>query len=256
MVRYSALSLSYESDRLPALSGIASRFCGAGLRTYAAGLWREDLARGLLWYVGFDWISSSQRPLPLQAPTWSWASILLDKKADCVFYPFILDSDNQFHQEPAFRVLDVQCRPSGINPFGQVTDGVLVLQSSFNTAICTVRKNLRPFVELVLDSDIDDMVLISAEPLYADVALGASDMDDSPTTASRLVHCLFLGSSTTKSRSSDGSEWAHDYGIVVVSSVAKEDRYERIGFVQTARKIGADEVSCFDRTSVGVFRLM
>lgn len=257
VVRFSSLRLSHESDRLPALSGIASRFCGSKLKTYLAGLWREDLARGLLWFVGFDWISSSTRPLPLQAPTWSWASVLLNKEVDNIFYPFIQDFQNGFLQEPHFEVLEVHCCSSGVNSFGEVSSGgMLVLRSSFTSAVYSVRKNSRPFVELVLDSDIDgedDVVLVSLETMYSDVKLSRSDIDEEPTATSRIVHCLFLGSSTPNS--SDGSERCLDYGLVIKSSMSSEDTYERIGFVQTQKEDGSSYGNWFNQTAIGVFRL-
>ncbi len=257
VVRFSSLRLSHETDRLPALSGIASRFCGSKLKIYHAGLWREDLARGLLWFVGFDWISSSKRPLPLQAPTWSWASVLLDKEVDNIFYPFIQDLQNGFHQEPHFGVLEVQCCSSGLNPFGEVSPGgMLVLRSSFTSAVFSVRKNLRPFVQLVLDSDIDGedgVVLISVETMYSDVKLSKSDIDEEPTVTSRIVHCLFLGSSTPNS--GDGSERGLDYGLIIKPSTSSEDTYERIGFIQTPKEDGVSYGNWFNQTAIGVFRL-
>lgn len=85
---FSTLDLTHESNRLPALSGIASRFAGPVLSGYLAGLWREDLARSLLWYIGSHWKSSSRRPWPLSTPTWSWVSVVLNKQVDAGLNPF------------------------------------------------------------------------------------------------------------------------------------------------------------------------
>ena len=71
--------LTYDKDRLPALSGIAKMIYHTGaLGKYHAGLWEARMAEGLLWFVnpsidGFD-------PLPPKvglstAPSWSWASV-------------------------------------------------------------------------------------------------------------------------------------------------------------------------------------
>jgi hypothetical protein len=45
---YSRLHLTQESDRMPAISGLAVSFCGKALESYVAGIWDEDPARGLL----------------------------------------------------------------------------------------------------------------------------------------------------------------------------------------------------------------
>ena len=49
---YTTRQLSFQSDRLPAISGLAEAFEQAtGITGYAAGLWQEDLLDGLLWSV-------------------------------------------------------------------------------------------------------------------------------------------------------------------------------------------------------------
>jgi len=45
---FSALLLTHESDRLPALSGLADYFSNGNLGAYLAGVWEKDLACGLL----------------------------------------------------------------------------------------------------------------------------------------------------------------------------------------------------------------
>ena len=255
VARFAALRLSYESDRLPALSGVASRFQGSLLKTYVAGMWKEDLLRGLLWHVGFNWISSSRRPLPLRAPTWSWASMLLNKEVDSIFYPFIMGEFEGFEQEPFAKVLETHCYSSGVNPYGEVSGGTLILQSSFNSAILSVRKRLRPFVELIRDIDIeeDDLVLILVATVFGDVALTESDMDGEPPSPARIVECLFLGHSPPQT--DDGSRWTFDYGLVVKSSTSPEDSYERVGFLKTVKRMSRSYENWFNRTAIGVFKL-
>jgi hypothetical protein len=45
---FSALLLTHESDRLPALSGLADYFSNGNLGAYLTRVWEKDLARGLL----------------------------------------------------------------------------------------------------------------------------------------------------------------------------------------------------------------
>jgi hypothetical protein len=83
MQRYSRMDLTSEYDRLPAILGLARRFQQSLRVTFVAGLWLEDLHRGLLW--NRDRISTSRQseqdhevkqPRVLAkcatAPSWSW----------------------------------------------------------------------------------------------------------------------------------------------------------------------------------------
>jgi hypothetical protein len=88
MQYYSRMDLTLEYDRLPAILGLAQRFQQSFRATFVAGLWLEDIHRGLLWRVHGrkkDMISTSQKgeqnyemkypkkiPKCATAPSWSW----------------------------------------------------------------------------------------------------------------------------------------------------------------------------------------
>jgi hypothetical protein len=73
---YSHKKLTFSSDKLPAISALASEFAKETGSEYLAGLWREDLCTGLLWIP-------VESPLPngpgrsdvYRAPSWSWSSV-------------------------------------------------------------------------------------------------------------------------------------------------------------------------------------
>ncbi|KAI0466847.1 HET-domain-containing protein [Xylaria cf. heliscus] len=73
---YSRRKLTYPSDKLPALSGIARHF-GSRCQddTYVAGVWLSQLPRALLWSV-LRGERPDVRPPPTDsgAPSWSWMS--------------------------------------------------------------------------------------------------------------------------------------------------------------------------------------
>lgn len=79
---YARRALTYETDRLPALSGVATLFqkkVGGSPGAYLAGLWGGDLFKGLHWSVMGD---VATRPpdmardgLQSAPPSWSWTSI-------------------------------------------------------------------------------------------------------------------------------------------------------------------------------------
>jgi hypothetical protein len=64
---YSSMHISYESDRLPALSGLAKRFQEFGCGDYVAGIWRQSVLDDIGW-VGSGMVS---RPVTWRAPSWS-----------------------------------------------------------------------------------------------------------------------------------------------------------------------------------------
>ncbi|KAH7335103.1 heterokaryon incompatibility protein-domain-containing protein, partial [Pyrenochaeta sp. MPI-SDFR-AT-0127] len=94
---YSQTSLTFTSDKLPALSGIAKFFQRTPRNTYLAGIWKAHLPVGLAWYCS-SWVQEAPLPQPekCRAPTWSWMSI--DN-------PVTID---QHYAHPILRILDAQ----------------------------------------------------------------------------------------------------------------------------------------------------
>ena len=77
---YSKRRLTVESDKLPAISGIARAFQAAGMGAYCAGLWATDLLVGLAWSSAYHiprggWRPTHERPREYRAPSWSWAAV-------------------------------------------------------------------------------------------------------------------------------------------------------------------------------------
>jgi hypothetical protein len=77
VTQYSMLNLTQRTDILPALSGIAMSYAQHMPTGYLAGIWKDDLARGLLWCIGP--VNSplkaenryGRRAFPYRAPSWS-----------------------------------------------------------------------------------------------------------------------------------------------------------------------------------------
>ncbi|CAH0055824.1 unnamed protein product [Clonostachys solani] len=72
IMSYTLRNLTRQPDRLPAVAGLASYAFSLSGMTYAAGLWKEDILRGLTWRRGN---SGYAERAPGNAPTWSWASV-------------------------------------------------------------------------------------------------------------------------------------------------------------------------------------
>ncbi len=70
---FSGCSLSFSSDKLVAISGMAQTLAPGLNCDYLAGLWRKDLEHQLLWKV------TQPRPAPegnhARGPSWTWASV-------------------------------------------------------------------------------------------------------------------------------------------------------------------------------------
>ena len=123
---YTKRNLSYQIDRLPAISGLAECFeMATGLRSYVAGLWGEDLIDGLLWSVRRDWTST---PCPAQseefrAPSWSWATV--DEPVE--WWSRHLTKHwtvpPNLHTKPS--ILHVETRLHGSDPRGRLAGGRL-----------------------------------------------------------------------------------------------------------------------------------
>lgn len=73
---YSARSLTFFSDKLPALSAAAEKFGARFLDSYLARIWKDSLPLHLSWYRKLGACPPMiARPRAYQAPSWSWASI-------------------------------------------------------------------------------------------------------------------------------------------------------------------------------------
>lgn len=71
---YASTNLTFETDRFPAIIGIARIYDGFLHDNFLAGLWEGDLVRSLLWELD----TKARRIQSAQiAPSWSWASLSL-----------------------------------------------------------------------------------------------------------------------------------------------------------------------------------
>ncbi|KAK4207824.1 heterokaryon incompatibility protein-domain-containing protein [Rhypophila decipiens] len=125
VTEYTTHSLTYLSDMLPAIQGLAAQMQSHRKSEYLAGLWRDTLIQDMCWQRA---INRSSRPLWVrtpqnqqQAPTWSWASV--DSPVEFVrFY-----SQKNALQYPL--ILDIQVQLPNLRT-GQGRNGFIELDSS------------------------------------------------------------------------------------------------------------------------------
>ncbi|KAF1959164.1 HET-domain-containing protein [Byssothecium circinans] len=104
---YSTANLTCSKDKLPALSGVARRIHEEGGGEYIAGLWQEqEIKAQLCWEVE----DPRRKVEAYRAPSWSWASILLND-----IYATVLDTKITLKSE---------------DPFGEVSNGLLRVRCS------------------------------------------------------------------------------------------------------------------------------
>jgi hypothetical protein len=117
---YSRLDISYESDILPALSGLAKEFQRAGAGPYYAGMWKNSMIRDLMWMYRPEHLKS--RPKVWKAPSWSWAS-----SRGGFHFDDSMDVLGQNLDKTWCTVVSVECEMEGPEPTGEVVSGTLVM---------------------------------------------------------------------------------------------------------------------------------
>lgn len=116
---YSARKLTYHTDRLPAIAGIAKEFASVLGDQYLCGLWKSDLTLGLVWSsTSADesclWSlehASGSRP----EPSWSWVSC-----GSKILFPYRYRNDD-WRESEEFEILGSSVDLVLANqPFGEV----------------------------------------------------------------------------------------------------------------------------------------
>jgi hypothetical protein len=124
---YSRLELTYERDRLPALSGLARRLNAAKLERYLAGIWEGELPGGLFWACEDK---HAHRASEYVAPSWSWASIVGEVNACGHSKLSNARGDFALTWMCKDHVVDAGCTPRNAgNPLGSVLTGFIKLRA-------------------------------------------------------------------------------------------------------------------------------
>ncbi len=125
VTQYSARSLTKETDRLPALSGLAKTFEGRGLGLYVAGIWINDLLKWL------EWISQGRKITggAFVAPSWSWASA---SGSAGVSFPRLYHK-NQYEHEKA-KILGIKNELAGSDTTGTIKLASLLIRGHIVSA--------------------------------------------------------------------------------------------------------------------------
>jgi len=117
---------SVPTDRLPALSGLATMAAAQINGQYCAGLWWEDISYSICWHTNRYSPFESFRPDCYIAPSWSWASVM-----GRVDFPSTISSFGYTRPKSLDSVTfhDYQSILRGSNPYGEIECAWLELEA-------------------------------------------------------------------------------------------------------------------------------
>jgi hypothetical protein len=208
--------LTVETDKLPALSGVARRFQEHTGDRYLAGLWLKTLVHDLAWTRPFLEPLVERSAVTL-APFWSWTAV---NGADYKNTGLTADKD------AAFEVIDAQVPLAGANEFGEVKSAELVMlaavirmdacyygRTKFNltarwSKVAAYQPDYKP--EEVFTGEVD--VLLLSGPTQRTILQADPEVREEPF---RWPRC---------------QRW---HGLAVRAVTTGADIYERLGYVDS-----------------------
>jgi hypothetical protein len=138
---YATRGITFDKDVFPAISGLAREVQRGIGQEYKAGLWAQDIHRGLIWFAPRP--CAKRRAAPYIAPSWSWASVDFSEIEE-YWQSKYSPTDEIYHVHlqysklliPVAKILNLQVSNKDRDPFGQVSDGRLQIQGP-SRPICT-----------------------------------------------------------------------------------------------------------------------
>ncbi|KAF4442098.1 hypothetical protein FACUT_2322 [Fusarium acutatum] len=208
---YGPRKLTEASDKLPAISGLASIFAQRLNDEYVVGLWRSKLLEGLVWQ-GLN----CRRVPEYRAPSWSWASM-----------DGIPGLGVRSPYEEVARILDVNVDLKGTNIYGEVTSGRLRIQAPMERLYLDVKDwdPRKPGFKY----DNNPPIRTAHDETHSRFDFDFT-ADDAPEEALKIVKSLegkeFFALILLNAQERDGET----YHAVMVKKVDGGEEYERLGF--------------------------
>lgn len=218
---YSTRHLTYATDRLVAISGIASRFAPFIKSRYLAGHWESRFVESLCW-ESYDSERDFGVPPEYIAPSWAWPSISggIDSNGR------LLDSDRVLIYHAT--VLNAVCQVDGSNPYGRVKDGYLLMRGRLITlAVKTLKTTTH-----VWDCHLHVVNGIIVRALSVDGDSHSCDKKGCLSAADKrvcTVSCLLLLEDELRFRNGESS----NYYYFLLLSKQESGNYIRIGIIIT-----------------------
>ncbi|KAH7310194.1 heterokaryon incompatibility protein-domain-containing protein [Rhexocercosporidium sp. MPI-PUGE-AT-0058] len=249
---YSGRSLTFQTDKLPGISGYAREFDGGFGSQYLAGLWSRNLVEDLFWSASrwSNGASEAQPPSVVEngSPSWSWASVTGDITFRCPELP-----EDSHVGKALISIHAAETTLCGLNPFGQVSSGFITLTGSllylkFRNVIQD-SSHMKYIVEICHQSVPNQIINMIPDAFLENCKVethtgvvtsfrrskleGKPDLNHCGTIdgSSVILHCLMV----YEVKGSEFSDGLH--GLVLVPSEEIKGAYTRIGYFS-----GRDEV--------------
>ncbi|RAQ50242.1 hypothetical protein AFGD_012084 [Aspergillus flavus] len=233
---YTQRSITHQSDRFPALSGVADAIAQTSRDAYLAGIWRKGLIEGLLW-CALNRDEPLKKPTSYRAPSWSWASA--EGPVQFIVYHFIercrwKRGIADYEQLATFEDCDVE--KDGPDVYGTVSSGHLRLHAPLLPVKSLYPADDRPpFSDELLpplkNSIVDKVVEVEVgnETFYLQAGV---DTAPEPVLLQQQLFVLFLA------RLPDGNHgfspfMDHRFGLLVRRTDKDSETYERIGIIDS-----------------------
>ena len=231
---YSNRRLTFQTDRLPAISAVASIIADATGDRYLAGLWRNDLLAGLAWVLlEYSEAATHQEYI---APTWSWASLPVGARY-LGKTRHLRGADLEASVVDAWtHVKDFGRSGRLYGPMSEVTDGAIVLSGVH----CDVEMTISEYGKIQLDFGYGGVETVCTSRCLSNQLLDFMLVEpDTETNVDRLGGNARYRRRSGTDRQPGGQPacsgtvrllWLKEYiSLILTPSRQKEGAYERLG---------------------------
>ena len=218
---YTNCSLTFDSDRLVAIGGIAQKLQARYKDDYFAGFWKRNFAMQLLWYGVGSEREKVDKPgsVHFTPPTWSWAKSL----GPVMFY----HSRSSGSSEVLLHINDVRTVSAGSNKCGNVDSGEVTLRSPYLVPLASLSL---PKARIIAEKYTDAIIWLG-DPKEQKSITGCVDVRlDSEILPQRL---FLLGVAISKYLASRNKDLV---GIVLRATSKKQGEYERVGYFEIGKQ--------------------
>ena len=232
---YAKRDVTKESDRLPALAGLAF-VVSPDHKDYMAGIWKKGLIEGLLWCRA-DQERPLSTPAEYRAPSWSWASV--EGPINFPVYNFYDRCKWKWvmaNFEPLATYIHSLLEPSGEDFFGGVKDGYLTLRGPLLPLLSITHFSkisytpsdfiMEPFRSTACDQVLETELKHNGktETIYLD---GGFDTEERREAQGKLF--IFLLARLPDTQSASGVYMDIRFGLIL--EALAPGRYKRVGII-------------------------
>jgi hypothetical protein len=218
VMEYSGLSLTFPSDRLPALSGLAKEFMQYRSDAYLAGMWMDSMVKDLTWHP----VHAAPRPKRWRAPTWSWVSVDSAVNFEAEFKHM---ERGVCRMLPLCKILRAECTLVGPDTTGEISSGYIIISGHVIPMQLQYGSNVppgeTPRFEIYAPEASEGFWFFPDYPLH--------NGGDGFVKPGETVYCLKLAT----------SNYGGVHALILRCLDTASQTYERIGFIPPQQAQGA-----------------